>query len=254
MPATFRRCRHIPGLRCVGYQASTFSQCVDRFEHLRECRRDNRKAPTYMTKTNQKIELAGGNSVSIPLNSGQRLRLINTYGSQVVDTWAICADVNSEYLSVEHTRRMTGHVHPIAGDMMWSNRRRKMLLLEEDTFPGTHDTIVACCDHWLYEYYGCPPGHKNCHDNYLTALDRLGVRQDFVPNPLNLWMNVPIDGNSVSITEPLCRPGDYVTFRAERDIILVFSACPMDVAPSGVVAAINGPDCKPQPVHYELLA
>ena len=207
-----------------------------------------------MTKIDHKTELAGSDGIAIPLGSGQRLQLTNTYGSQVVDTWAICADEYDEHLSMEHTRRMTGHLHPVAGDMLWSNRRRKMLLLEEDTTPGTHDTIVACCDRWLYEFYGCPPGHANCRDNYLAALAQLGIETKLVPNPLNLWMNVPVHGNSVSITEPLSRPGDYVTFRAECDVILVLSACPMDVVPSGVAAAINGPDCKPRPVHYELLA
>ena len=199
------------------------------------------------------IELGAGAGIGVPLNAGRRLRLTNTHGSQVVDTWAICADEPGEHMSMEHTRRMTGHLHPVKGDLLWSNRRHPILLLEEDTFPGTHDTIVACCDRWLYAHYGCPPGHANCHDNYLASLKRLGLEADLVPNPLNLWMNVPVEGNTVTITEPLSRPGDYVTFLAKRDVIMVFSACPMDVAPSNGAARVNGADCTPRPVHYELL-
>ena len=33
------------------------------------------------------------------------------------------------------------------------------------------------------------------------------------------------------ITVVLCKPGDYVVFRAEMDAIVVFSACPQDMLP-----------------------
>jgi uncharacterized protein YcgI (DUF1989 family) len=29
----------------------------------------------------------------------------------------------------------------------------------------------------------------------------------------------------------VCNPGDYVELRAERDLIMVFSACPQDILP-----------------------
>lgn len=28
-----------------------------------------------------------------------------------------------------------------------------MIALEEDSFPGKHDMLVACCDPWLYKHY-----------------------------------------------------------------------------------------------------
>ena len=175
-----------------------------------------------MTQYSNFTELAAGNGVAVRLNAGRRLKIVNTHGTQVVDTWAVMAGDPSEHMSMEHTRRMTGHLHPVVGDKFWSNRRNPMLVLEEDTFPGTHDTIVACCDRWLYEHYGCASGHANCRDNYVAALEEAAIQADVVPNPLNLWMNVPVDGNSVTITEPLSRPGDCVTLRAECDVVVVF--------------------------------
>ncbi|MEO1291320.1 MAG: urea carboxylase-associated family protein [Pseudomonadota bacterium] len=198
------------------------------------------------------VELAASTGVAVPLRTGQRLCLVNTFGSQVVDTWALCTEEPDEFMSMEHTRRMNGHLHPVVGDVFWSNRRNPMLTFEEDSFPGTHDTIVACCDRWLYAHYGCADGHANCYDNYLGALAHLGVQRNTVPNPLNLWMNVPVEGNVVSVSTPLSRPGDHVVFRADRDVTMVFSTCPMDVAPSAGAAAINGPDCQPRPVHYSV--
>ena len=104
-------------------------------------------------------EIAGGAGLAMTLRAGEAARLVNTFGSQVVDTWALAARDTSEYLSVEHTRRMLGNLFPRLGDAFYSNRRSKMLSLEEDSFPGRHDMLFAACDKWLYKHYGCPPGH-----------------------------------------------------------------------------------------------
>lgn len=188
-----------------------------------------------------------GEGRAIRLRPGDALRVVNTHGTQVVDTWAVSLADPTEMLSVEHTRRTTGHLHPVAGDVFVSNRRKPMLRLEEDSFPGTHDTIVACCDRWLYRHYGAPEGHANCHDNFLAALAEIGVVPQRVPNPVNLWMNVPIEGNAVSIAPPLSRAGDHVLLRALMDVAVVLSACPMDLVP------INGPEMIVRDVHATVL-
>jgi len=191
-------------------------------------------------------EIAGGTGRAVPLRNGEAVRLVNTFGSQVVDTWALAAGDLSEYMSVEHTRRMLFNLFPKQGDTLYSNRREPMLLLEEDTSPGKHDMLFACCDKWLYKHYGSPPGHRNCRDNFLEALFEAGHDALLVPNPLNLWMNIPVsDSEKIGMEPPLSRPGDRVLLRALMDVIVIFSACPMDVTP------INGPDRTPKAVHFE---
>lgn len=192
--------------------------------------------------------IEGGKAKAIRLAKGQAVKLTNTHGTQTVDAWALCGRDTSEYLSVEHTRRMLFNLFPGAGDMLYSNRRTPLLRLDEDTAPGRHDMLFACCDKWLYRHYGCAPGHANCRDNFLDALFEIGVDSHIVPNPLNLWMNVPVRENEkLALERPLSRPGDHVLLRALEDCILVFSACPMDVTP------VNGGDGRPKPVHYEIV-
>jgi uncharacterized protein len=194
-------------------------------------------------------EIAGGKGRAVPLRKGESVRLVNTFGQQVVDTWALAAGDFSEYMSVEHTRRMLFNLFPRQGDTLYSNRREPMLLLEEDTSPSKHDMLFACCDKWLYKHYGSPPGHRNCRDNFLEALFEAGHDALLVPNPLNLWMNIPVsDSETIGMEPPLSRPGDHVLLRALMDVIVIFSACPMDVTP------INGPDRTPKAVHFERLA
>ncbi len=185
---------------------------------------------------------------AVRLHVGQAVKVVNTHGTQVVDTWALNLPDTTEYLSMEQTRRMLLKLWPQEGDTLYSNRRNAMLVMERDTSPGIHDTLFACCDPWVYAHYGCPPGHENCRDNFVMALATLDIAPPIVPNPLNLWMNIPVrDNMSLAIAAPVSTAGDYVVLRALVDAVLVFSACPMDVTP------INGDDCQPKGVRYHIL-
>lgn len=193
-------------------------------------------------------EIPGGAGAAIRLRAGQAVRLINTHGSQVVDTWCLSAADTTEYLSVEHTRRMLFRLFPGEGDTLFSNRRTALLVIEQDTSGCLHDMLFACCDHWLYEFYGCAPGHANCRDNFIRALAHCGMAAKQVPNPINFWMNVPVlPGHRITLHAPVSKPGDWIVLRALKDVVVIFSACPMDVTP------VNGEDRTPKPVAYEII-
>lgn len=183
---------------------------------------------------------------------GQRIRVINTHGSQVVDTWAFADPPpereRPELLSMAHTRSRNSKIYPGAGDVLFSDRRRPMLTWLEDTSPGRHDTLLPACSPAIYAEHGCAPGHRSCAENLQEALAALGVaRLPFTPDPLNLFMNIPIgrDG-AVDRQPPLSRPGDHVLLRAEMDLVIAFSACPQDITP------INGPGCTPMDAHFTI--
>jgi uncharacterized protein YcgI (DUF1989 family) len=191
--------------------------------------------------------IPGGESAAILLSAGQAVKLVNTHGTQTVDMWCLGFPDTTQYLSVEHTRRMLGRLFPRESDSLYSNRRNPLLNLERDTSGCRHDMLLACCDPWLYEFYGCAPGHRNCRDNYFEALARLQLRPEIVPNPVNFWMNVSVEDNErITLREPMSRPGDYLVLRALADCYLIFSACPMDVTP------VNGANT-PRAVHYGIL-
>ncbi|MEC9454446.1 MAG: urea carboxylase-associated family protein [Pseudomonadota bacterium] len=182
------------------------------------------------------------------LDAGQSLKLTNTHGSQVVDTWAFVAADMSEFMSMEHSRVAIGGVFPHVGDTMVTNRREPILTLLEDTSPGIHDTLIAACDRYRYEMLGCEGHHDSCTDNLAAALGEMGMTPPETPSPWNMWMNIPVGADgSVSFEAPVSSPGDYVTLRAKRDIVIVFSCCPQDVIP------INGADCVPKECHFEIL-
>lgn len=175
------------------------------------------------------VKARTGKAVRVP--AGGRIKVVNTHGTQVVDTWAISAADPSEYMSMEQTRRLLFKIAPGAGDMLYSNRRNEMIALEEDSGPAHHDTLIAACDEWVYEKAGRPPGHPSCQGNFRAALAELGIAwTGIVPNPLNLWMNIPVHDNAtITMEPPVSRPGDHVVFAPLVDVVMVFSACPADL-------------------------
>jgi len=194
------------------------------------------------------IEIPVRRGKATKLAAGESVKIVNTYGQQVVDTWAFSLADIREFMSMEHTRIAIGRIIPKIGDALVTNRRRPILRLVEDTSGGIHDTLVAACDRWRYELLGCPTYHDNCTDNLAAALGELGLAPPETPSPLNLFMNIPvIDGNAIDVLPPISTPGSFVTLRAELDCLVAFSACPQDMVP------INGAGMQPTAAHFEVV-
>ncbi len=182
------------------------------------------------------------------LNTGQRLRIINTHGEQVVDFWAFRDDDITEYMAMDATRAFNLRMRPEVGDQLMTNRRRPILVLEEDTSSGVHDTLMAACDRWRYGLLGHEGYHDNCADNLTAALSELGLQETHTPPPLNLFMNIPWDlQGGLSFDPPDNKPGDYVVLRAVMDCVVAMSACPQDILP------INGVANQPTEAHFEVI-
>lgn len=182
------------------------------------------------------------------VRQGQSVKVINTHGEQVVDTWAFVNEDLSELMSMEHTRATLVKMMPAVGDHLYTNHRRPILTLTEDTSPGVHDTLMAACDNYRYGLLGCTEYHDNCTDNLAAAMGELGLSPPETPSPLNLFMNIPwTDDGNLAFEPPLTQPGDYVVFEARLDLVIAFSACPQDILP------INGKAGMPTEAHFEIL-
>lgn len=99
-----------------------------------------------------------------------------------------------------------------------------------------------------YTLLGHAGPHRNCVANMIEALAALGLKASQIPSPVNIFEKVAIgiDGSLV-IEPPLAARGDFVVIRALMDLVLVISACPMDIVPT------NGPDLRPKAVFVERL-
>lgn len=155
----------------------------------------------------------------------------------------------AEVLSTEHTRSCCTRLAPMIGEAFYSNRRRPMLSLIADTAPGVHDLLLSACDQARYTLLGHSAAHRNCVANLVSALGELELAAPEIPSPVNLFENVKIDPDgTLTIEPPLATKGDSITLEALMDIVLVVSACPMDIVPT------NGSDLRPKAISVERLA
>jgi uncharacterized protein len=193
----------------------------------------------FMEATNimgriSRIPVPAGAGRAVRLRAGQRVRVVDLEGGQVGDVFAFAADGPGEYLSASHTRTHTSRLFPRIGEAFVTNRRRPILTLVADTSPGAHDMLIAACDPERYRALGAPQ-HASCADNLRTALSQMGIHSDVTPQPVNVFMRIPVDpSGDLSWLPAASRAGDAITFAAEMDCVFVVSACPQDLN------AING--------------
>jgi uncharacterized protein YcgI (DUF1989 family) len=197
---------------------------------------------------NELITIPARRGKAVFLEQGTSIKVINTHGSQVVDTFAFVTHKVTEFMSMEHSRPYFMGLRPHIGDVLVTNKRRPILTLVEDSGPGVHDTLMAACDSYRYGLLGVTGYHDNCTDNLSAAMQALGLREPETPAPLNLFMNIPwTEDGTLSWGEPVTEPGDYVVLRAELDLVIAFSACPQDILP------INGLVGETTEAHFQIL-
>ncbi|WNS77409.1 urea carboxylase-associated family protein [Bacillus sp. DTU_2020_1000418_1_SI_GHA_SEK_038] len=165
------------------------------------------------------------------LRKGEELIIIDLEGKQVGDFVCFNHSDTQEYVSPVHMRASLSSIRLKKGDLLYSNRRRPLMQLVEDTV-GVHDIFFPACDYYRYKMDFDHDDHPNCHDNLEKALNKFNIYPAIVPDPINLFMNIVLDeqGDYV-IEEPLSKPGDYVKLKALEDVVIACTTCSQDMAP-----------------------
>jgi uncharacterized protein len=193
----------------------------------------------------RRIDVPAREGRAVRVEAGRSFRVVDLEGGQVADLFAFCAGDLGEHLSAEHTRAELFRLFPRVGESFTTSRRRPILHFEADTSPGFHDMLFAACDAARYVSHGAPAGHASCAANLQTALAALGLGPVAVPQPVNLFESIrPRPDGELDWQATATAAGDHVQLRAERDCVVVVSACPYDLVPSHAA---------PGPVAIDLL-
>ncbi|KAF2199707.1 hypothetical protein GQ43DRAFT_442232 [Delitschia confertaspora ATCC 74209] len=212
----------------------------------------------------------GAGSIAAATGSGTASSIYAAYTAYTRMTPSAPSQPPAEYLSLPHTISALHSLSFAPSSALLSNLRNPILTLIEDTSLSAHDTLTPACDARLYKELGVekPEEHGSCAENLVLALrecnEGLGLKGpsciggditvNTVPVPISLFMNtlVSISGDAAardreqdiflkdvefSVSEPAGKKRSFVRFRAERDVVIVMSACPMDVGPQ------NGGKC-----------
>ena len=171
------------------------------------------------------------------VKKGDYIQIIDTSGRQCSDFLAF--DKKKLDKGVENiidptaTRTFMGSAYPMPGlfSKFFDANHDPVIEVVRDTV-GRHDTFNYACTAKYYEDMGYF-GHINCSTNFNNVLKNYDVKPRKGWIAINLFFNTAIDANNVaSFDEPWSRPGDYVLFRALKDLTCASSACPCDVDPA----------------------
>jgi uncharacterized protein len=182
-----------------------------------------------------------GKCFTVP--AGHFFRIVSIEGPQVGDLNLWNRDDISERFYSGKTRALQAS-HVSTGDRLWSNfpHLRPMATITDDTLDwygfdadggGLHDVIGTRCDPYTnYALNGVSYGHC-CHSNLSRGLaEHLGKPprevEHHVHDVLNVFMcsGFRRDTHQYFLKASPVRPGDYLEFFAEIDLLGGLSACP----------------------------
>ena len=179
----------------------------------------------------------------IAVPAGAFFRINSVEGAQVGDLnlWNL-HDLTERFYSGK-TRALHG-THLSTGDRMWSSfpAMRPMATIVDDTldwygfdaFGGSvHDVIGTRCDPYTGRLLSGDDYHYCCHSNLTRALAAhiglpLAEAEVHVHDVLNVFMCTGFtrDTGQYFMKASPVRPGDYLEFYAEIDLLVGLSACP----------------------------
>ena len=188
--------------------------------------------------------IAPRSGVAFALHRGERLKVIDPQGEQVADLVAFNRDDVGEAISSGRSIDYASKLYLSSGDPIYSNRSRVLLRILEDTV-GRHDFLLSPCSADMFRIiYGDAHPHRGCFGNLAEALAPYGIAPDAIPTAFNVFMNVPVDAatGTISVEPPLSRAGDYIVFEAQVDLLIGLTAC----------SAGQSNNFTYKPIHYEV--
>lgn len=191
----------------------------------------------------ERVVVPARDAACVVVPAGQFLRILSVDGPQVGDLNLFNAHDLSERFYSGKTRALHG-THVTTGDRLWSSfpTLRPMATVTHDSlgwygidaFGGSvHDVIGTRCDPYTGRLLSGHDYHHCCHSNLTRALaDHSGLPQQdaeaYVHDVLNVFMCTGFtrDTGQYFMKASPVRPGDYIEFFAEIDLLAVLSACP----------------------------
>lgn len=100
-----------------------------------------------------------------------------------------------------------------------------MLTIVEDTC-GVHDFLLApCCSMTMKHFYNMEGEHPSCLKNLYIHLAPYDIYVQDIPTAFNIFMNVEVKNYAIKVLPPITNPGDYITFKANMDLLIGLTTC-----------------------------
>ena len=200
------------------------------------------RARTGMTLEDELI-VAPRDAEAFEVPAGHFFRIVSVEGSQVGDLNLWNAHNLVERFFSGKTRQLHAS-HVTTGDRLWSSipHLRPMATITHDTLgwygwdsdgAGVHDVIGTRCDPYTNKTLTDDEYHYCCHSNLSRALSKfknlpIEDAELHIHDVMNVFMctGFTLDTHQYFMKASPVRPGDYIEFFAEIDLLGALSACP----------------------------
>ena len=189
------------------------------------------------------IIIAPRDAASFKVPAGHFFRICSIEGAQVGDLNVFNANNLNERFFSGKTRQLHAS-HITTGDRLWSNlpHLRPMATITHDTLDwygwdedgaGVHDVIGTRCDPYTNHMLTDSHYHHCCHSNLTRALashmgSTTALAEPHIHDVMNVFMCTGFtrDTHQYFMKASPVRPGDFIEFFAEIDLLAVLSTCP----------------------------
>jgi uncharacterized protein YcgI (DUF1989 family) len=170
------------------------------------------------------LTLPAATAGAVALRRGDHLRI-----EQLDDGQGVDLQVAAGRFSAARTRATHG-INPTTGAALLSAKTPGSLLtIVQDTAPG-HDLCFPPCNELEYAEFAGLGGHVGCVELHAAACAGAGLEPPACDDVLNLWLPSAVDPDGRLRSWPAaCRTGDFVTVRADADVVVTLSCCPDDL-------------------------
>lgn len=191
--------------------------------------------PLAAVKTEFRIAKASARSYDV--KAGEWIQIIDVSGKQCSDfiifDKSALDNGEEQGLDATATRTLMGIKTPVPGlhSRFVDSKMETLVELVQDTV-GRHDSFLLACTPKYYDDSGYF-GHISCTENFNRVMSAYGVKPRAGWPALNLFFNTYIgECGTVFQDEPWSQAGDYVLFKAHKDLVCASSACPDDIDPA----------------------
>lgn len=191
------------------------------------------------------------------VRAGQVCRIVAVDGAQVGDFNCWNRHNPAERLWAARTRQLQA-AHVTSYDRLWSCLPflRPLLTFTADTLDygvdqhggRCHDLLGTRCDPYVNRMLTGEDFDYHCHSNLVRAVLPYGLGESDVHDVLNVFQVTGLVEDRYFMSPSPARPGDYLEFFAEIDLLCALSACPggdLSVDLWGPAAADPLSTCRP---------
>ncbi|AXK62738.1 DUF1989 domain-containing protein [Burkholderia sp. IDO3] len=181
------------------------------------------------------VPIRSGFAWTVP--AGHVFRIVTLEGPQVADFNMWNLHNPRERMWASRTRQLQA-AHVTTFDRLWSTLPylRPMVTITDDTLAGygvdgdggrVHDLLGTRCDPYVNKLLTGEDFHFHCHSNLVRAVAPYGLTEFDVHDVLNVFQCTGLnDDDKYFMKACPAKPGDYLEFFAEIDVLCAMSTCP----------------------------